>query len=174
MSRRLASKLLTAVIRHSPSGSQCWGNAMLREMDFIESDRAALWWALGSTAAIITYSIPRGVTAWLEKHFGQRNEALLRTLGKKAAGVVLGVVFSIGVLSTCVFSLRRVSPLLFPAWHLTQMASAQFMTVLGIPETTFVIAAVALWRKRRTVSAGILLGAITLMSHFIIYVSTHG
>jgi hypothetical protein len=44
--RRLASKLLRAILRHSSADSQEWANAMLRELDFIENDWAALFWAL--------------------------------------------------------------------------------------------------------------------------------
>jgi hypothetical protein len=38
----------------------------------------------------------------------------------------------------------------------------------------FVSVAVLLWRKRKTVSAGILACAVTLATHVILYVSAHG
>jgi hypothetical protein len=43
--RRLASRLLSGVVRQVSSDTQEWGNAMLRELDFIESDWIALLWA---------------------------------------------------------------------------------------------------------------------------------
>ena len=57
--RRFAAKLLRPVICHAPDESQDWANAMLRELDFIESDWAALLWALGSTTAIFRHGVPR-------------------------------------------------------------------------------------------------------------------
>jgi hypothetical protein len=49
MIRRLALKVLDAAARHAAPGTRDWVTAMSREMDFIENDWAALWWALGST-----------------------------------------------------------------------------------------------------------------------------
>jgi len=43
-----------------------------------------------------------------------------------------------------------------------------------LPEMIFVIVAAILWRKRKTVSAGILACAVMLGTHFLIYVSAHG
>jgi hypothetical protein len=146
---------------------------MLREMDFIKSDSAAFSWALGSAAAILRYSIPRGAAVWMEKHCYLWKGVRLRTVGIKAAGLAAGVVFSIGVLAACVFGLTRGLPYLFPEWHLAQMKWAQWLGVLGMPEAVFVTAAFVFWRKRRIVSTGILLSAITLVMHFILYVSTH-
>jgi len=50
--RRLASAILTASVRWAPPGVREWGNAMLREMDFVEGDWAALFWAFGSATAL--------------------------------------------------------------------------------------------------------------------------
>jgi hypothetical protein len=49
MIRRLALKVLNTAARHAAPGTRDWVTAMSREMDFIENDWAALWWALGST-----------------------------------------------------------------------------------------------------------------------------
>ena len=50
--RRLASAILTTSVRWASPGVREWGSAMLREMDFVEGDWAALFWALGSATAI--------------------------------------------------------------------------------------------------------------------------
>lgn len=47
--RRFALKLMNTATRHAAQGTWDWLTAMSREMDFIENDWAALWWALGST-----------------------------------------------------------------------------------------------------------------------------
>ena len=50
--RRLASAILTTAVRWASPGAREWGNAMLRELDFVEGDWAALFWALGSATAV--------------------------------------------------------------------------------------------------------------------------
>jgi len=52
-SRRLALKLLNAVVRLASPAAQDWAKAMLRELDFIENDWTALLWALGSTRILL-------------------------------------------------------------------------------------------------------------------------
>jgi hypothetical protein len=147
---------------------------MLREMDFIATDWGALRWALGGTTAIFRYSILEGVRTWANGHSVRSKEELIRAIGRSAEGLALAVMFCAGVLAACIFALTRVSPLLFPEWHIARLQWAQWVSVLGMPETIFVVAAVALWRKRKTMSAGILLCAITLFAHFLMYVSAHG
>ncbi len=46
--RRLGLKISQAVVRRAPPRAREWATAMLRELDHIESDWAALGWALGS------------------------------------------------------------------------------------------------------------------------------
>jgi hypothetical protein len=50
--RRLASAILAAAVRWASPAVREWGNAMLREMDLVEGDWAALFWALGSATAL--------------------------------------------------------------------------------------------------------------------------
>jgi cytochrome bd-type quinol oxidase subunit 2 len=168
--RRLASRLLRAVARHSSSDSQDWANAMLRELDFIESDWAALFWALGSTAAIFRHSVPRAFRAWLEKRHGQTQGLRKESIGKKAAGVTAGIVIVLAVTSFA-FALVRQLFYAFPAWDLGSMP--WWVAMIVIPEITFVVTAVAIWRKRRSMATGILLSAIVLAVHFVVHAATH-
>jgi hypothetical protein len=55
MIRRLSLKVLNTVARHAAPGTRDWVTAMSREMDFIENDWAALWWALGSTRILFRH-----------------------------------------------------------------------------------------------------------------------
>src|ERR1700674_2178308 len=116
--RRLASRLLGAVVRHSSSHSQDWANAMLRELDFIESDWAALFWALGSTTAIFRHS-GRGLRARFGKSLGQEEERM-NHIGKKTAGVVAGIVIA-ATLVLCAFGLLVLSFRFFPALGLERV-----------------------------------------------------
>ena len=50
--RRVALRILNAIIRHAPPGIRDWGVAALREMDFIENDWRALFWAMGSVTLL--------------------------------------------------------------------------------------------------------------------------
>jgi hypothetical protein len=50
--RRLASGILTTSVRWASPEVREWGNAMLREMDFVEGDWVALFWALGSATVL--------------------------------------------------------------------------------------------------------------------------
>jgi hypothetical protein len=53
--RKLALKVLNTAVRCASPGTREWVNAMSREVDFIENDWAALWWALGSTRILLTH-----------------------------------------------------------------------------------------------------------------------
>jgi hypothetical protein len=50
--RRLALKIMRAVVRVAPPRAQDWALAILRELDLIESDWTALGWALGGVRII--------------------------------------------------------------------------------------------------------------------------
>ena len=167
--RKMAVALLSAVVRHAPPGSRAWSRAMLGEMECIPTDWAALRWAFGSTSAIFRYSLKHAC----RDERGNTSDGLLIAVGRTAGGLALAVAFCVSVLVVSVLSITRLSPLV-PGWHLAQMPWAGCMSVLGMPETIFVIVAALLWRKRKTVSAGILACAVTLATHFILYVSAHG
>jgi hypothetical protein len=46
--RQLAAKIMNGVVRLASPSAQDWARGMLRELDFIKSDWAAFFWALGS------------------------------------------------------------------------------------------------------------------------------
>ncbi len=50
--RTLALRALNAVVRRTRPEVRDWGLAMLCEMDFIENDWAALFWAIGSVKSL--------------------------------------------------------------------------------------------------------------------------
>jgi hypothetical protein len=167
--RRLASKLLHAVVRHSSSDTLDWANAMLRELDFIENNCSALFWALGSTTAIFRHSVPRRLRSWVGKHSSQEEGPMLRHIRKNAAGTISGVAIAGGVL-VCAFGLVRLSFLLFPASDVEWTAP---LGMIAAPGTIFVIAAVALWRKRRSMAVGMVVSAVALVAHVVVHLTTH-
>jgi hypothetical protein len=170
--RRLASRLLRAVVRHSSCDSQYWASAMLRELDFMESDWAALFWALGGTTAIFRHSVPRGLRAYFGKRSHQEEWVILKRIRKNAAGTVSGVVIAVGVL-LCAFALVHLSFILFPGSNLERMQWAELLAVIVIPEMIFILGAVTLWRKRRSMAVGFVVSALTLVAHVVVHVTTH-
>ena len=98
----------------------------------------------------------------------------MNDIGKHVVGVVSGAVIAAGVLAASAFGLVRLSLFLFPGWDVERVPWAQWLSVIAIPETIFIVAAVGLWRKRRSTAAGIVLSAIVLFTHFIVHVATHG
>lgn len=50
--RKLALKILNVSVRHASPEVRDWGTAMLHELDFVESDLSALFWALGSATVL--------------------------------------------------------------------------------------------------------------------------
>jgi hypothetical protein len=170
VTRRLALRLLHAVARHASPESQDWANAMLRELDFIENDWAALFWALGSTTAIFRHFIPRGLRSWFGKRLNRKETLMKESIGKKAVGVTSGIVIALAV-AGCAYGIVWLLFYLFPAWDLGPMP--WWLVVIVMPEIIFIVATVALWRKRRLMAVGILLSAVTLGTHFIIHVTTH-
>jgi len=147
---------------------------MLRELDFIESDWASLMWALGGTTAILRHSIASTARSWVTKQVDRRGEWTPKNVGRKAAGLVSGVVISAGVLAFSILGLARLPSVLFPARNFEQLPWLGWLPVLVIPEGVFVIAALVLWRKRRDVARGIVLSGVTLAVHVIVHVTTHG
>ena len=173
IARRFASALLGVVTRRLSPESRGWGQAMLRELDFVESDWAAFAWALGSTVALCRYSGPRQIRRQLEKQFGRGKESTLKTIGQKAAGLLTGVLIAGAFLAVCVIGLVRFHPSLFAGPFSAQAILIEWLILLVIPETAFVIGAISLWQKRRSTAAGLLLAGMILISHVIIHVTTH-
>jgi hypothetical protein len=170
--RRVASRLLRAVVRYSSCETQGWANAMLGELDFIESDWAALFWALGSTSAIFGYSVPRGLRAWFGKRSSAEEGLMLKHIRRNAAGTLSGLGLAVGVLVGA-FGLMRLFFVLFPASDFERVQWAETLAVIVVPEMIFVVAAVALWRKRKSMAVGIVMSAVTLVAHVVVHLSTH-
>ena len=144
---------------------------MLSELDYIESDWAALFWALGSARAIFKYSIPRQLHTWLGTRSNEEEGPMLKHMRRTAAGTLAGIGIAVGVL-VAAFGLVRLLLVIFPASTLKGVESAEMLAVIVVPETIFVVAAVALWRKRRLMAVGLVLSAVTLVAHVVVHLTT--
>jgi len=164
--RTLAAKLLRAVVRLAPAQSRDWAAAMLRELDFIEGDWAALFWALGSLAAILRHA----TTAWRARSIKKTKETTMSTTGKKVLIITMGALCLLG-LAGCAFPMLLLVPDLFPElghawWPLAPIAIAIPVIIIGF-------AAGFLWRKRGPVAAGVLLVVLAVAFHVAVHVAKH-
>ena len=165
--RTLAAKLLRAVVRLAPAESRDWAAAMLRELDFIEGDLAALLWALGSAAAILRHaaSVWR---AWLQRK--SEKETRMNKTGKKVLGIGLGMLSALALVG-CAFASLRILGILFPG--LEHSSWAYWLAVMAIPEAIFVAATVMLWRKKGPIAAGILATGLVMALHVAVHLTLH-
>jgi hypothetical protein len=168
--RRLASRALTMMIRHSSSESQLWGNAMLRELDFIAGDWAALFWAFGSTAALCRHSVTSRLRRVGDWRFNETFQ--IKRIAKKTSGIVSGVVIAGAVLTLCVVILLGLIRL--ASWQQANGRLADRLLVVVIPETIYVVSVITLWRRRKLVAVGILLAGVILITHAAIHFATDG
>ena len=93
--RRLASAILSASVRWASPGVRDWGNAMLREMDCVEGDWAALFWALGSATALFKHleAPMSNLSDVLSRTQALMKKIRRRTLGGYAICFILVVAF---------------------------------------------------------------------------------
>jgi hypothetical protein len=168
--RKLAVRLFRTAVRYVSGESQDWAKAMLGELDYIENDWAALFWALGSTTAIFRHSVAQGLIAWLRKRFTAKGGFMAESFEKKAAGVISGIAVAVAVTAGA-FGLVWLLFYYFPAWDLGPIP--WWVAVIVIPELIFIIAAVTLWRKRKLMATGIMVYAALLVTHFIVHLATH-
>lgn len=167
--RKLAAALLHAVARHAPESSRAWADAVLRELDFIESDREALFWAIGSTAAVFRHSL-RGICAQFN-HYLQRKEAqIMKNPGKIIGGLAAGIGIALAF-ALCVTALHLLSVYFFPGLEHQRIPWMTWLTIFLMPEAVFIAGIVFLWqRKRKPMAIGVLLCAMALATHFVMHV----
>ena len=163
--RSFAAALLRAALRLAPAASREWAAAMLRELDFIEGDWAALFWALGSTGVIFRHA----ATEW-RAHFTNRKtkEEQMNETGKKAIGFMSGLLGAF-VVVLCALGVQLLAEYLFPTLKVAYRTMTHVTTVMVIPEAIFIAVAVKLWPKRGAVAAGVLFFAVAAGLHVFIY-----
>jgi len=165
--RRLATRLLGLVLCCAPRHCETWAGAMLRELDFIEGDWAALFWALGSVAAIFRHC----GRELLRTGFRRQEEAGMKETGKNVAWVFLGVVLA-ALLVVCAMGLFHLAAHFYPPMF-QSVPWPTWVVVFLVPEILFVVGTVRLWRKRRPMAVGILLAAVVFATHFVMHIVSH-
>ena len=97
---------------------------------------------------------------------------MLKHIRRNAAGTLSGIGIAFGVL-VAAFGLVRLLLVIFPASTLQGVESAEMLAVIVVPETIFVVAAVALWRNRRPMALGLVSSAVILVAHVVVHLTTH-
>jgi hypothetical protein len=167
--RKIAVWLLRIVLRYAPAESRDWASAMLQELEFIEGDWEALFWALGSTTAIFKHSGGR-LWVWMARQFGYE-EGRMNDFQKRAIGGLSGVGIAVAV-TICFMVLVHGSAHVF-GFDDSPWMMRFVMVMAWAMEVLLVGAVIALWRKRRPIAVGILFTAILLGTHFAVYMSSH-
>lgn len=167
--RNLAATLLGAAARYAPPESREWAYAMLRELDFIEEDWPALFWALGSAGAIARHAACNW-RSWITNE-KQTEEGKMNSNGKKIAGVASGAGLAL-LLAFAGMGLVEFLEFMFPSLGLGHMHWPHFIGAILIPEIVFVISAILLWRKRPPVAVGILLMGAAIGVHVAVHFAT--
>ncbi len=157
--RKLAAWLLRAVLHLAPPHSRDWAAAMLHELEFIGGEWVALFWALGSTGAIVRHAV---AVSWARFKSKSNQEGSMNNTGKKALGVGVGILSALMLLG-CAFAVLRIISILFPG--LEHSPWAYWLAVLAIPEAIFITATVLLWRRRGPIAAGILATGLVMALH---------
>jgi hypothetical protein len=140
---------------------------MLRELDFIECDWAALFWALGSVAAIFRHCGRELVRVG----FRGQEEAGMKETVKNVGWVFAGVLASV-LLIVCAMGLFHLAEYFFPPMK-QSIPWPTWLVVFFLPETLFVIGTVWFWRKRRPMAVGVLLAAAIFATHFVMHIVSH-
>ncbi len=164
--RKLAQRILELVQRLAPEECREWVNAMLCELDFVDGEWSALFWATGSCLAVVRHAAFHWRN-WVGRNT-QKQEETVNESGRQAVGIFSGAGLALA-LALAMFGLTQIANTLFPG-HDVHLAN--FIGAIVIPEIAFIVAAVMLWRRRPPLAAGIVLMAVAIGVHVVVHVTT--
>jgi hypothetical protein len=175
--RSLAEKLLRAMLRYAPEERRAWVAAMLRELDFVGGEWAALSWALGCTTVVFREWM-RGWVVWLWKRCAdllgiRRDEEgkRMNSTGKNTLGVLAGIGLALA-LGVGAFLLRNVIADALLTVGVQRTALSHILSVILPTELIVIGAAVLLWRRRRAaVAIGLLVPAVLMGAHVVMFLA---
>lgn len=166
--RRWAGAILRAVIAHTPDACREWATAMLHELDYIDGDWTALWWALGSVAAVSRHAV-RELGRQSARYLTHPEERTMDNLGKKTGWLFagMGVALVLGIVAALGFHLMIDR---FPSLRPAGLPWLQSLILVVMPEIIFIA---ALWRKRRLMAVGVLVMSVAITAHLAVYFISH-
>jgi hypothetical protein len=168
--RNLARRLLRATLQFAPPNCREWAEAMLSELEFIEGEWPALFWALGCTTAIFRQCLLEW-GAQFGKQLGNllgirqtKEENKMNSAGKKTLGVLSGAGIALA-LGVGMFFLAHPIADMLQAVGIQKSMWSHLFSVLVPTEVVLIIAAVLLWKRRAPVSVGILVTCAVMAIH---------
>ncbi|HEY9127492.1 MAG TPA: hypothetical protein VIM62_10220 [Acidobacteriaceae bacterium] len=154
----------------SPAGRE-WAEGMLRELDFVKSDWAALRWALGGAMVVARRAALDWALGEMDKR-RQRREQKMDQMGKKAGWMLAGALGTIA-LSLAALGLLFAVAVAFPKLGLDHAEWTHVLFVIVLPLAVCLSMAVWLWRRRRPAAIGILVAAVAMSTHVALHFAHH-
>jgi hypothetical protein len=155
--RRISSRLLSLAAACAPTKFAEWARAMLEELDYVEDDWSAFFWALGSIGVLLRFSTVQLllIPKW-------RDKSMIRHTGQVLLGaVVAGIVCMAGSLA-CI-ALLKVAGL-----QLSDVRMSQRLIFIFLLEVTYVVIATAQWHRRKFLSVGVSLAGLIQLASVIL------
>jgi hypothetical protein len=163
--RRAAVRTLEFVVRRMRGETRIWGDAMLREMDFVDDDWSAVRWALGGATVLCRQTLieraKHASTYWSRQNLGLSLNSVVSGMAVAVVVLTLSLIALAGLMRASAFARGE-----------EKVVSGLF--VVGIPVAVYVLGAVALWRRRRGLASGILAAAAILVTHGIVHLVSAG
>ena len=144
--RRIAALVLHVAARYARDGD--WPRAMLSEMQFIANDWTALFWALGSAAAIVRTS---------------------PTLGKNIGSAFFGIGLA-SALAACWMAIIAGAFTFFKSYA-EQTPRLGWAAIIFIAIAIYLVFAARLWRTRRPAAIGLLVAGAIFSAHFALHIA---
>ena len=147
--RRVAADLLSLVAAHAPTNLKEWVRAMQAELDHVEGDWSAFFWALGGIAAVLKLSMLQLLLTprWKEKN-------MIKYIGQ----ILLSAIVALAVCFVWIFVWLTALKVAGLQWGSLPMWRWMFIFLV---EVIYVAIATKLWRRRKLVSVGIALAGFT-------------
>jgi hypothetical protein len=145
---------------------------MVREMHFIEVDRDALFWAVGSVATLFRYSIRHQLRASIERALSSVTRTELKNIVRNTGGILYGAGLAAGALALCLFAFLAF--LHFQSWHLRCERLSDGLLISLVPVAGYLLAILMLWKRKRCPALGVLIAGLILLAHVIVHHVAHG
>jgi len=169
--RSAARRLVAVAARLGPERGREWARAMLAELEFVEGEWEALWWALGS----ITVIARRSGQEWVRlcgAEMRRWERLAMDQMGKKTGLLVAGALGT-AVLVMIAFALLYLTAVTFPQLGIEQAEWTHILVVIVIPAIICLCGAAWLWRRKRPLAVGILLSVVAVGTHVVLHFAHH-
>jgi hypothetical protein len=169
--RRAAQSLLGLAMRLVPENGREWAAAMLHELDFVEGDWAALWWAVGGLT-VIARQVAGQWRVGRNEQIRKWKDKAMEQMGKKAGWLIAGALGAIA-LSLAAFGLLYWTAVSFPNLGLDRAEWTHILFIIIIPGLISLGFMLRFWRRQRPMAIGILLSLLVTTAHVAIHYAHH-